>query len=272
VAALSDASAAFAAQLGARLAERAPPARAALSIETDPAGARVRIDGRQLGITPFAGELALGSHTLELELEGHEPWARALHCDGREIRLPVRLKRKLPTLPLASPTTPAPAAIPPAQPGPPGSETPPPSAAPPAAAQPAVAAAPAPLAPVAAAPAAPVGAAPQASLATPIEPQQGLWGLPFTRRQLAYVGLGAGIAGTALGALLMSMDGEPTCDGPIERCPTLYDTGTGGMVIALGSGALLAGAAVLFFNEQQTALSLLPGPGGGLWISGLQRF
>jgi hypothetical protein len=49
------------------------PTRFALSILTQPAGASVRIDGRELGTSPVAAELPVsGSAELEITLEGYE--------------------------------------------------------------------------------------------------------------------------------------------------------------------------------------------------------
>lgn len=42
-----------------------------LSVTSAPPGATVRIDGRALGLTPWAGELAPGRHEVELTLGGH---------------------------------------------------------------------------------------------------------------------------------------------------------------------------------------------------------
>jgi tetratricopeptide (TPR) repeat protein len=44
-----------------------------LSITSDPPGATVRIGGRAVGVTPWAGELAPGPHEVELTLSGHGP-------------------------------------------------------------------------------------------------------------------------------------------------------------------------------------------------------
>jgi len=42
-----------------------------LSVTSDPPGATLSVDGRALGITPWAGELAPGRHEIELTLAGH---------------------------------------------------------------------------------------------------------------------------------------------------------------------------------------------------------
>lgn len=72
-------------------------------------------------------------------------------------------------------------------------------------------------------------------------------------RTMAYMGLGLGIAGTALGAVLLGLDGEPTCDGPVEKCPTLWNTQTLGMVMTGLGGGLLASSALLFLLDQRHA-------------------
>lgn len=50
----------------------------ALIINTDPPGATVALDGQPRGHTPFAGELSLGAHRLELTLAGFETVSRDL--------------------------------------------------------------------------------------------------------------------------------------------------------------------------------------------------
>jgi hypothetical protein len=67
----------------------------------------------------------------------------------------------------------------------------------------------------------------------------------------AYMGLGLGITSTAIGAVLLGLDGEPTCDGPLEECPTLWDTQAGGIAVTSVGAALLVGAAVLFLLDDE---------------------
>ena len=98
---------------------------------------------------------------------------------------------------------------------------------------------------------------PAALLAAPATPLPAPEGASFGSElsgysSLAFVGLGLGLASTALGAVMMSLDGEQTCDhGPIEKCPTVYDTGGFGIVAAALGGALLAGSAVFFILDEQ---------------------
>ncbi len=54
-------------------AEAAAPT-GSVSVRSDPAGARVRIDGRDHGRTPTRVSLPAGQHQLVLEREGHEPY------------------------------------------------------------------------------------------------------------------------------------------------------------------------------------------------------
>ncbi len=104
--------------------------------------------------------------------------------------------------------------------------------------------------------------APPAPLAEPGEespvlapPEPATPGAPaapgWSRRRLAYVGLGLGLAATAVGAALVALDGEPTCDGALETCPDLYDTGAAGIVTSALGGGLLIGSAILFLMEQR---------------------
>lgn len=49
------------------------PAWAGFRVVTQPAGARVRVDGEALGVTPFDGEILQGEHDIELSLDGYKP-------------------------------------------------------------------------------------------------------------------------------------------------------------------------------------------------------
>ena len=54
---------------------RLPEVPGLLKVESTPAGARVLLDGRDLGTTPVEGvAVALGSHEVRLELDGYRPW------------------------------------------------------------------------------------------------------------------------------------------------------------------------------------------------------
>jgi hypothetical protein len=70
----------FAADLGflcARLVASADtPGR--VRVSTQPERARVRIDGRRIGQTPWAGEVAVGEHRLEVDARGYGKQARTL--------------------------------------------------------------------------------------------------------------------------------------------------------------------------------------------------
>jgi len=54
------------------------PAWAPISITSDPAGARVWVDGIELGETPGRFDLDAGLRSIELKLEGHKPWKREI--------------------------------------------------------------------------------------------------------------------------------------------------------------------------------------------------
>ena len=54
----------------------APADGAAVEIETRPPGVRVRLDNRDVGVSPLVvGALAEGTHTIRLELDGYKPWS-----------------------------------------------------------------------------------------------------------------------------------------------------------------------------------------------------
>jgi hypothetical protein len=53
--------------------------RGAISVESQPAGAQVFVDGRPLGVTPLVGwELPAGSHVVRIDLDGYERWSTAV--------------------------------------------------------------------------------------------------------------------------------------------------------------------------------------------------
>jgi hypothetical protein len=53
--------------------------RGAISVESQPAGAQVAVDGRPVGVTPLAGwALAAGSHVVRIDLDGYERWSAAI--------------------------------------------------------------------------------------------------------------------------------------------------------------------------------------------------
>lgn len=85
--------------------------KAALTVNTSPAGASVWADGRYLGTSPFSAVVAPGRLKIRVEKEGYETWSLDLTVgDGEEVTLAVTLSRARPSL--WPPTTPAP------QPGP----------------------------------------------------------------------------------------------------------------------------------------------------------
>jgi serine/threonine-protein kinase len=67
-----------------------------LSIETRPPGARVLIDGRDVGVTPFTLTLVtLGTHTVELRLRGYRVWSSTVSiAAGQRRRIAASLERE----------------------------------------------------------------------------------------------------------------------------------------------------------------------------------
>jgi hypothetical protein len=58
-----------------------------LLVSSDPANARVRIDGQKVGRTPWTGELAEGEHSVEIRALGHRPQRHSVAIVGNvEIR------------------------------------------------------------------------------------------------------------------------------------------------------------------------------------------
>lgn len=79
----------------------AAPARAALTIESEPPGAQVWVDGALAASpAPVTLELEAGAHAVELRLDGHRPWRdEAVElAPGERLRLPVTLAPERATL------------------------------------------------------------------------------------------------------------------------------------------------------------------------------
>jgi serine/threonine-protein kinase len=66
-----------------------------LSLETRPPGARVRVDGRNVGVTPLTvTPMAVGSHSVELELRGYRVWSSTVSiAAGQRRRITASLER-----------------------------------------------------------------------------------------------------------------------------------------------------------------------------------
>ncbi len=76
-----------------------------LFVASDPPGATVRVAGRALGVTPWAGELSPGTYTVVVDLPGHGP-------SQREVTLTAQRSEELslslsPTPPLEAPPAPS---------------------------------------------------------------------------------------------------------------------------------------------------------------------
>jgi len=204
----------------------APPVPVAVS--SKPSGAEVRIDGRPMGETDLVVELAPAEYRLEVALAGHDPVTRRMIVEPGKTPPSIHLDLKQ-TLPLPAPPAPT---------------------APPAA----------PTAPPVAQPSPPIATAPDAPSAHPVPPAvplpEGeaptfdLLGAHVPYATAAFLSLGAGLILLGTGGVLMGLDGEKTCTGPLERCPTLYATGTAGLVSVIGGGAGLLASVALFVLEQ----------------------
>jgi hypothetical protein len=76
---------------------QAPAVRSVLTvfIDSNPRGARIRIDGRDLAATPLmVRQLRPGTHTLELRLPGYRPWTQRLTvAAGDDRRITATLER-----------------------------------------------------------------------------------------------------------------------------------------------------------------------------------
>jgi hypothetical protein len=70
---------------------------ASLEVASRPAGARVLLDGREVGRTPLRLErIAPGRHTVRLELDGHRLWETTLTVTaGQAARVAGSLERTI---------------------------------------------------------------------------------------------------------------------------------------------------------------------------------
>jgi hypothetical protein len=70
------------------------PPEPALAITSDPAGAKVFVDGKELGKTPFIGVVPAGEHLLELKLEGRRSaQAQIMMPEDRDLDLRFSLEK-----------------------------------------------------------------------------------------------------------------------------------------------------------------------------------
>ncbi len=84
-----------------------PPSEAELSVETEPAGATIWLDGFRLGEAPVSGRFTAGERTLRVEAEGYVTYEAPVTLEpGGARHLKVSLK------PLPAAETPAPAGPP----------------------------------------------------------------------------------------------------------------------------------------------------------------
>lgn len=72
-----------------------------LQVETDPAGARVEIDGVYVGATPLTREVAAGRHTVRIRRAGFATWQRDIDVGDQEAsQIQVTLDQLLGTIAL----------------------------------------------------------------------------------------------------------------------------------------------------------------------------
>lgn len=69
------------------------PAWAEVTVNSEPAGARVLVDGEDRGVTPLTTQIMAGNHPVELQLEGFKPWTTDVQVKANEpLSLgPIRL-------------------------------------------------------------------------------------------------------------------------------------------------------------------------------------
>lgn len=100
----------------------------------------------------------------------------------------------------------------------------------------------------------------------------------FPWRAVAITSLVVGVVGIAIGAPLVAIDGNPTCNLPNPRtsCPDVYNTIGGGATMLTIGIAGVAASGVLFYldhraRKRATTVSVLP-LSGGAYVSAGGRF
>lgn len=86
-------------------------------------------------------------------------------------------------------------------------------------------------------------------------------------KTLAVAAIGAGVLTAGVGIYMLTLNGDPSCDGDPNRCPFKRNTSVGGGLL-IGAGALVAaGGGLLWWWDasRSTAVSLSP---SGLVVSG----
>jgi hypothetical protein len=67
----------------------------------------------------------------------------------------------------------------------------------------------------------------------------------------AFGALAGGLLLLGTGGVLIAQDGDSTCGNqPLQKCPTVYDTGQAGLVTVVVGGAGLLTSIVLFLMQQ----------------------
>jgi hypothetical protein len=97
----------------------------------------------------------------------------------------------------------------------------------------------------------------------------------FPWRAVAITSLVVGVVGIAIGAPLVAIDGNPTCNSanPRQTCPDVYNTlGGGATMLTLGIAGVAASAARFYFDhrarKRATTVTLLPLSGGAYLSAG----
>lgn len=73
----------------------ADPTKATLKITSNPAGAQIKIDDAPSGVTPATIDVEPGSHTVALELDGHDPGKQTVEAKGGTVvPVDVELQRR----------------------------------------------------------------------------------------------------------------------------------------------------------------------------------
>jgi hypothetical protein len=108
----------------------------------------------------------------------------------------------------------------------------------------------------------------------PVQPEKKM----FPWRAVAITSLVVGVVGIAVGAPLVAIDGNPTCNlpNPKTACPDVYNTvGGGAAMLTLGIGGVAASAVLFYFDhrarKRATTVTLLPMQGGA-YLSASGRF
>jgi hypothetical protein len=75
------------------IAQSAPSSQESITVESDPAGSDIEVDGEFVGNTPSTINVALGSHQITIKKKGFADWSRKVNMTGGNVHLNAALDK-----------------------------------------------------------------------------------------------------------------------------------------------------------------------------------